>query len=70
MMLLKAASLLLAFTASLSHAAAVDERSLASDILADIESATTCAACEVCKISISFRSKTTIEAKTITRPLL
>jgi hypothetical protein len=41
----------LAVAGSLSQAAAVEKRDLASDIWSDIESATTCAACEVSKTS-------------------
>lgn len=41
----------LAAAGSLTQAAAVDKRDLASEIWADIESATSCAACEVRKAS-------------------
>lgn len=41
----------LAVAGSLTQAAAVEKKDLASDIWHDIESATTCAACEVSKVS-------------------
>lgn len=71
MMLLNTASFFLALAASFSHAAVVEKKDLASTILADIESATTCAACDVRKSYTGARMTTiVVDARPATRPPL
>ena len=53
MKLLNSLTLGLAAVVSLASGAAVEKRDLASTLLSDIESATTCAACDVC-ISLHY----------------